>query len=68
VLLEEDYGVTACGSKSEDHGQERYIIKFCLLHLYCLLCLFCFFLSVCGGVHKMPFSCFLLIRIMFFWG
>ena len=56
MLLEEDYGVTACGSKSEDHGQERYIIKFCLLQLYCLLCLFCFFLSVCGGVHKMPFS------------
>ena len=50
MRLEEDSGVTACGPKSEDRGQERYTIK------CCLLCLFCsFFLLVCGGVHMMPF-------------
>ena len=76
MRLEEDFGVTACGPKSEDLGQERYIINCCLLHLYCLFCVvFLFFLSVCGGVHMMPFSWFLLIiimfllnRIMFSWG
>ena len=54
VQLEEDYGVKASGPKSEDRGQERYIIKCCLLHLYCLFCLFVHFFvtmwwGACGG-------------------
>ena len=53
MRLEEDSGVTACGPKSEDRGQERYIIKCCLLHLYCLFCLFgLFFFSTCGPKSK----------------
>ena len=54
MQLEEDYGVKASGPKSEDRGQESYIIKCCLLHLYCLFCLFVHFFvtmwwGACGG-------------------
>ena len=64
MQLEEDFGVEACGPKSEECGQERYIIKCCLLHLYRLFCLFVHFsLLVCGGVHVVVV---LLIRIISF--
>ena len=43
MQLEEDFGVKVCGPKSEECGQERYIIKCCLLHLYRLFCLFVHF-------------------------
>ena len=36
----EDFGFKACGSKSEESGPDRYIVKSSLLCLYCLFYIF----------------------------
>lgn len=50
VRLKEDSGIKVCGLKSEDCAQERFIIKYYLLHLYCLfvfLFIFCHYVVGC---------------------
>lgn len=55
-----------CGPKSEDHDQERYIIKCFFIAFVLFILSFCLlFLSVYDGVHMVAV---LLIRIIFLGG